>query len=140
MLTPAAQHAGAADHGRHVAGQVEQRRAARRPIGHRASLPVIPVAVAGTDTSTGIAAGRAAAKSAGCRPMCAARVVQYASGGGDSSVAGLACGFLAGMTAADAVEWGAHAALAKTTPGDTSMVTRDEVEWIVRGGTARVRR
>ncbi len=28
----------------------------------------------------------------------------------------------------------------KTTPGDTSMVTRDEVERIVRGGTARVRR
>ncbi len=28
----------------------------------------------------------------------------------------------------------------KTTPGDTSMVTRDEVERIARGGTARVRR
>ena len=62
-------------------------------------------------------------------------------GGGDSFVAGLAYGFLAGMTAAEAVEWGAaHGALAMTTPGDTSMVTRDEVERAARGGTARVRR
>ncbi len=60
---------------------------------------------------------------------------------GDSFVVGLAYGFLAGMPAEEAVEWGAaHGALAMTTPGETSMVARDEVERVVRGGTARVRR
>ena len=40
-----------------------------------------------------------------------------------------------------AVEWGAaHGALAMTTPGDTSMATRSEVENLAAGGSARVKR
>jgi 2-dehydro-3-deoxygluconokinase len=40
-----------------------------------------------------------------------------------------------------AVEYGAaHGALAMTTPGDTSMATLQEVEALVKGGSARVRR
>ncbi len=45
------------------------------------------------------------------------------------------------MPAEEAVEWGAaHGALAMTTPGETSMVTRDDVERVVGGDMARVRR
>jgi 2-dehydro-3-deoxygluconokinase len=40
-----------------------------------------------------------------------------------------------------ALEYGvAHGALEMTTPGDTSMATRDEVERLVAGGSARVQR
>ncbi len=60
-------------------------------------------------------------------------------GGGDSFASGLAFGFLAHNDAAKAVNYGAaHGALAMTTPGDTSMVTRKEVEKIMGGGSARV--
>jgi 2-dehydro-3-deoxygluconokinase len=60
-------------------------------------------------------------------------------GGGDSFASGLIYGFLKGATAREAVEYGAaHGALAMTTPGDTSMATRDEVEKLMRGGSARV--
>ena len=60
-------------------------------------------------------------------------------GGGDSFASGLAYAFLAGMSFAEAVEWGAaHGALAMTTPGDASMATREEVERVIRGGTGRV--
>ena len=47
-----------------------------------------------------------------------------------------------GQKAADqAVNYGAaHGALAMTTPGDTSMATLDQVEKIMKGGTARVDR
>ncbi len=62
-------------------------------------------------------------------------------GGGDSFASGLIYGFLAGHDAQAAVNYGAaHGALAMTTPGDTSMVTRAEVERVMRGGTARVQR
>ena len=62
-------------------------------------------------------------------------------GGGDSFASGLAYGFLAGRGADWAVECGAaHGALAMTTPGDTSMATLEEVERIMKGGSARVRR
>ena len=62
-------------------------------------------------------------------------------GGGDSFVSGMAFALLSGMGPAEAVEWGAaHGALAMTTPGDTSMVTVDEVERVARGGSGRVRR
>jgi 2-dehydro-3-deoxygluconokinase len=38
-----------------------------------------------------------------------------------------------------AVDYGAaHGALAMTTPGDTSMATRKEVEKVMGGGSARV--
>jgi len=60
-------------------------------------------------------------------------------GGGDSFASGLAYAFLSGMSPAEAVEWGAaHGALAMTTPGDASMASKDEVESLVRGGSARV--
>ena len=62
-------------------------------------------------------------------------------GGGDSFASGLIYGFLAGKGPAEAVEYGAaHGALAMTTPGDTSMATRAEVEALVKGGSARVQR
>ncbi len=60
-------------------------------------------------------------------------------GGGDSFASGLIYGFLASGDAQKAVEYGAaHGALAMTTPGDTSMVTVQEVEKIMSGGGARV--
>ncbi len=60
-------------------------------------------------------------------------------GGGDSFASGLAYGFLAGLGAQAAVDYGAaHGALAMTTPGDTSMATKAEVEALVKGASARV--
>ena len=60
-------------------------------------------------------------------------------GGGDSFASGLAFGLLDGRGLQAAVELGAaHGALAMTTPGDTSMASRDEVERLAGGGGARV--
>ena len=60
-------------------------------------------------------------------------------GGGDSFASGLVFGFLEFNDAKQAVEYGAaHGALASTTPGDTSMATRQEVEKQISGGGARV--
>ena len=60
-------------------------------------------------------------------------------GGGDSFASGLAFGFLSQNDAQAAVDYGAaHGAFASTTPGDTSMVTRKEVEKVMKGGGARV--
>ncbi|MDD3544598.1 MAG: sugar kinase, partial [Kiritimatiellae bacterium] len=60
-------------------------------------------------------------------------------GGGDSFASGLAYGFLAFDDARKAVRYGcAHGALAMTTPGDTSMASKAEVEKLVGGGSARV--
>jgi 2-dehydro-3-deoxygluconokinase len=62
-------------------------------------------------------------------------------GGGDSFASGLVYGFLEGMGAKMAVEYGAaHGALAMTTPGDTTMASLSEVENLVGGGSARVQR
>ena len=62
-------------------------------------------------------------------------------GGGDSFASGLVYGLLSGRTILKAVELGAaHGALAMTTPGDTSMATLQEVEALVAGSGARVRR
>lgn len=62
-------------------------------------------------------------------------------GGGDAYVAGLAYALMAGKPPAEAVEYGAaHGALAMTTPGDNSMVDAAEVEALVAGANARVRR
>lgn len=62
-------------------------------------------------------------------------------GGGDSFASGLVYGLLEKGDLATAVEYGAaHGALAMTTPGDTSMASLTEVEALVRGGGARVRR
>jgi len=62
-------------------------------------------------------------------------------GGGDSFASGLIYGLLQGEPLQTAVEYGAaHGALAMTTPGDTSMATRNEVLKLAGGGTARVDR
>ena len=62
-------------------------------------------------------------------------------GGGDSFASGLVYGLLTFDDAAKAVDYGAaHGALAMTTPGDTSMATKAEVEKLVGGGNARVER
>jgi 2-dehydro-3-deoxygluconokinase len=62
-------------------------------------------------------------------------------GGGDSFASGLIHGFLAGKGPQYAVDCGAaHGALAMTTPGDTTMATKSEVERVMKGGTARVLR
>ena len=60
-------------------------------------------------------------------------------GGGDSFASGVQFGFMEFNDAQLAVEYGAaHGALASTTPGDTSMATRMEVEKQLAGGGARV--
>jgi 2-dehydro-3-deoxygluconokinase len=62
-------------------------------------------------------------------------------GGGDGFAGGVIYGLLSGKTPQEAVEWGAaHGALAQSTRGDTSMVTREEVEHVVKGGSARIKR
>jgi 2-dehydro-3-deoxygluconokinase len=62
-------------------------------------------------------------------------------GGGDSFASGLIYGFLAGKDPKWAVECGAaHGALAMTTPGDTTMVTLDEVLKLMKGSGARIER
>ena len=62
-------------------------------------------------------------------------------GGGDSFASGLIYGLLEKGDLTAAVEYGAaHGALAMTTPGDTSMASKDEVEKLMKGGGARVQR
>jgi 2-dehydro-3-deoxygluconokinase len=62
-------------------------------------------------------------------------------GGGDSFASGLLYGLIATGDAQKAVEYGAaHGALAMTTPGDTSMASKEEVEKLMKGGGARVQR
>jgi 2-dehydro-3-deoxygluconokinase len=60
-------------------------------------------------------------------------------GGGDSFASGLIYGFLSSQDPQWAVECGAaHGALAMTTPGDTTMVTLNEVMQAMRGVGARI--
>lgn len=62
-------------------------------------------------------------------------------GGGDSFASGLIYGLMRTENAEIAVNYGAaHGALAMTTPGDTTMVSVDEVEAIMGGAGARVQR
>ncbi len=62
-------------------------------------------------------------------------------GGGDSFASGFIYGFLAGKDLEESVNYGAaHGALAMTTPGDTTMATKAEVEKAMKGGGARVQR
>lgn len=62
-------------------------------------------------------------------------------GGGDSFASGLIYGLMMTGDAALAVNYGAaHGALAMTTPGDTTMASKDEVEAIMGGAGARVQR
>ena len=60
-------------------------------------------------------------------------------GGGDGFATGMIWGFLEGLDPAEAVEIGAaHGALTMSTPGDTSMMTREEVLKAVTAQGARV--
>ena len=60
-------------------------------------------------------------------------------GGGDSFASGLIYGLMEIGDPAMAIQYGAaHGALAMTTPGDTSMATKSDVEKLVAGGGARV--
>lgn len=62
-------------------------------------------------------------------------------GGGDSFASGLIYGLMTTGDAALAVNYGAaHGALAMTTPGDTTMASKDEVKAIMGGAGARVQR
>jgi 2-dehydro-3-deoxygluconokinase len=62
-------------------------------------------------------------------------------GGGDSFASGLIYGFLTGQGAQWAVDCGAaHGALAMTTPGDTTMVTLNEVLQAMKGVGSRIAR
>ena len=62
-------------------------------------------------------------------------------GGGDSFASGLIYGLMTTQDPEKAVNYGAaHGALAMTTPGDTSMASVDEVEALMGGAGARVKR
>jgi 2-dehydro-3-deoxygluconokinase len=62
-------------------------------------------------------------------------------GGGDSFASGFIYGLMSTGDPQKAVDYGAaHGALAMTTPGDTSMASKDEVEKLMQGGGARVQR
>lgn len=62
-------------------------------------------------------------------------------GGGDSFASGLIYGLMTTADAQLAVDYGAaHGALAMTTPGDTTMASRKEVEAVMGGAGARVQR
>ncbi|MDR0998516.1 MAG: sugar kinase [Treponema sp.] len=62
-------------------------------------------------------------------------------GGGDGFAAGLFYGLLSGKKPEEALKLGwAHGAMITTTPGDTSMVSLDQVEAFAGGGSARIQR
>ena len=62
-------------------------------------------------------------------------------GGGDSFASGLIYGLMTTGDAQIAVNYGAaHGALAMTTPGDTTMASKKEVEAVMNGASARVAR
>lgn len=73
-------------------------------------------------------------------PTCELDVV-CRIGGGDGFAGGLFYGLLAGLAPEQALRLGwAHGAMLTTTPGDTSMVTLDQVQSFAEGGSARVQR
>jgi 2-dehydro-3-deoxygluconokinase len=62
-------------------------------------------------------------------------------GGGDGFASGLVYGLLTGRSPDEALRLGwAHGALLTTFPGDVTMSSREEVEALAKGGTARVQR
>jgi len=62
-------------------------------------------------------------------------------GGGDGFASGLFYGLMAGKSPEESLRLGwAHGALLTTTPGDTSMVSADQVEAFAKGGSARIQR
>ena len=62
-------------------------------------------------------------------------------GGGDGFASGLFYGLLSGESAEHALRLGwAHGALLTTTPGDTTMVSADQVRAFAQGGSGRIQR
>jgi len=62
-------------------------------------------------------------------------------GGGDGFAAGFFYGLLSGASPEDALRLGwAHGALLTSTPGDTTMVTLEQVQAFAKGGSARIQR
>jgi len=62
-------------------------------------------------------------------------------GGGDGYASGMIYALLAGESPEEAVKIGwAHGALLTTTPGDTTMVTLEQVKAFAKGGSARIQR
>jgi len=73
-------------------------------------------------------------------PVCELEVLDRV-GGGDGFASGFFYGLLSGATPEEAVALGwAHGALLTTTPGDTSMVTLEQVQAFAKGGSARIQR
>jgi 2-dehydro-3-deoxygluconokinase len=73
-------------------------------------------------------------------PTCELDVLDRV-GGGDGFASGFIYGLLSGATPEEAVKLGwAHGALLTTTPGDTTMVTLEQVQAFARGGSARIQR
>jgi 2-dehydro-3-deoxygluconokinase len=62
-------------------------------------------------------------------------------GGGDGFCSGVIYGLLNGLPVQECVEMGAaHGALLQSTRGDTSMVTMEEIKYVMNGGSARIKR
>jgi 2-dehydro-3-deoxygluconokinase len=73
-------------------------------------------------------------------PTCELDVLDRV-GGGDGFASGLFYGLLAGESVETALKLGwAHGALLTTTPGDTTMVTLEQVRAFAAGGSARIQR
>jgi 2-dehydro-3-deoxygluconokinase len=73
-------------------------------------------------------------------PTCELDIVDRV-GGGDGYAAGFFYGLLSGESPEKAVRLGwAHGALLTTTPGDTTMVTVEQVRAFAEGGSARIQR
>lgn len=73
-------------------------------------------------------------------PTCELDVLDRV-GGGDGFAAGFFYGLLNGESIDEAVKLGwAHGALLTTTPGDTTMVTVEQVRAFAKGGSARILR
>jgi 2-dehydro-3-deoxygluconokinase len=73
-------------------------------------------------------------------PVCELDVYDRV-GGGDGFASGLFYGLLSGKNPEEALALGwAHGALLTSTPGDTSMVTLEQVDAFAKGGSARIQR
>jgi len=73
-------------------------------------------------------------------PTCELDVLDRV-GGGDGFASGLIFGMLSGQSPEEALKLGwAHGALLTTTPGDTTMVTLEQVQAFAKGGSARIQR
>ena len=73
-------------------------------------------------------------------PTCELDVIDRV-GGGDGYAAGFIYGLLTGAEPQEAVNLGwAHGAMITTTPGDTTMVSLEQVKAFAKGGSARIQR